>query len=161
QISIASLIIALGLLVDDPVVANDAMKQDLALGHPRRVAAWLGPTKLATAIMFATLTNIAAYFPLVALPGAMGQFLFSPAIGVCASLVASRLVSLTFGPMLGYYLLRPPKKLTPTIAERRKHGVPKRYAGFIGWAIDHRWIALGVSLLMVAGGLGAASGLKG
>ncbi len=43
QVSIASLIIALGLLVDDPVVAGDAIKRDLAAGHPRLVAAWWGP----------------------------------------------------------------------------------------------------------------------
>ena len=35
QVSIASLIIALGLLVDDPVVAGDAIKRELAAGHPR------------------------------------------------------------------------------------------------------------------------------
>src|SRR3712207_3525164 len=52
QISIASLIIALGLLVDDPVVAGDAIKRDLAGGHPRLIAAWWGPTKLAKAIFF-------------------------------------------------------------------------------------------------------------
>ena len=49
QVSIASLIIALGLLVDDPVVAGDAIKRDLNKGLPGVVAAWLGPTKLATA----------------------------------------------------------------------------------------------------------------
>ena len=67
QVSIAALIIALGLLVDDPVVAGDAIKRDLALGHPPVVAAWLGPTKLAKAIMFATITNIAAYVPFLLL----------------------------------------------------------------------------------------------
>ncbi len=46
QMSIASLIIALGLLVDDPVVAGDAIKRELAHGTSREVAAWLGPTKL-------------------------------------------------------------------------------------------------------------------
>src|SRR4030095_5915348 len=69
QVSIASLIIALGLLVDDPVVAGDAIKRDLAVGHPPLVAAWLGPTKLATAILFATITNIVAYLPFLFLPG--------------------------------------------------------------------------------------------
>src|SRR6185369_2477250 len=53
QVSIASLIIALGLLVDDPVVAGDAIKRSLAAGYPRLIASWLGPTKLAKAIMFA------------------------------------------------------------------------------------------------------------
>jgi multidrug efflux pump len=77
QISIASLIIALGLLVDDPVVAGDAIKRDLALGHPPIVAAWLGPTKLATAILFATITNIVAYVPFMFISGDTGKFLYS------------------------------------------------------------------------------------
>jgi multidrug efflux pump subunit AcrB len=160
QISIASLIIALGLLVDDPVVANDAIKQDLAAGRPPVVAAWWGPTKLATAILFATITNIAAYAPLVALPGDMGSFLFSLAVVLCASLVASRIVSMTFVPLLGYYLLRPPKKLTPSIAERRTRGAARKYAAFIGLAIDHRWKTLFVSILLLVAGGFAASGLK-
>ncbi|MBM3301177.1 MAG: efflux RND transporter permease subunit, partial [Deltaproteobacteria bacterium] len=42
QVSIASLIIALGLLVDDPVVANDAIRHELDQGQPRDVAAWMG-----------------------------------------------------------------------------------------------------------------------
>src|SRR5690349_763794 len=63
QISVASLIIALGLLVDDPVVAGDAIKRELADGQPRRIGAWLGPSKLSTAILYATITNIVGYLP--------------------------------------------------------------------------------------------------
>src|SRR5437867_1290911 len=48
HVSVATLIFDLGLLVDVPVVAGDGIKRDLAAGLPRRVAAWLGPTKLAT-----------------------------------------------------------------------------------------------------------------
>ena len=48
QVSVATLIIALGLLVDDPVVAGDSIKRMLGEGHPNIIAAWLGPTKLAT-----------------------------------------------------------------------------------------------------------------
>ena len=69
QVSIATLIIALGLLVDDPVVAGDAIKRDLAAGASAHDAAWLGPTKLATAILFATITNIVAYLPFLLLTG--------------------------------------------------------------------------------------------
>ena len=78
QVSIATLIIALGLLVDDPVVANDAIKRELAGGHSRRFnAAWLGPTKLARAILYATATNIIAYLPFLMLTGSTGDFLYS------------------------------------------------------------------------------------
>ena len=74
QVSIATLIIALGLLVDDPVVANDAIKRELATGVPRMHASWLGPTKLARAIMYATVTNIIAYLPFLMLTGSTGSF---------------------------------------------------------------------------------------
>ncbi|HET9598918.1 MAG TPA: efflux RND transporter permease subunit [Anaeromyxobacteraceae bacterium] len=158
QVSIASLIIALGLLVDDPVVAGDAVKRDLAAGKPRRVAAWLGPTKLATAIMFATVTNIVAYLPFLLLTGDTGRFLYSLPIVITCSLVASRLVSMTFIPLLGYYLLRP--RAEKPIAARRETGFASRYYRLGRWAIAHRWAVLGASLVFLAAGGAVASRLR-
>ncbi len=74
QVSIISMIIALGLLVDSPVVANDAIKREIAAGKSRLVAAWLRSTKLGKAIMFATLTNVVAYLPFLLLAGNTGDF---------------------------------------------------------------------------------------
>ena len=71
------MIIALGLLVDDPVIAGDSIKRALAEGQPRIISAWLGPTKLATAIMYATVTNIVAYLPFLLVTGSTGEFLHS------------------------------------------------------------------------------------
>jgi multidrug efflux pump subunit AcrB len=154
QISIASLIIALGLLVDDPVVAGDAIKRELDHGHPPVVAAWLGPIKLGRAIMFATITNIVAYLPLLLLSGATGQFLVSLPIVLTCSLVASRLVSMTFIPLLGYYLLRPSKKPAPPIHERREHGFAGWYYKVGRWAIEHRWrVAIASLGVLVLGGV--------
>jgi multidrug efflux pump subunit AcrB len=149
QVSIASLIIALGLLVDDPVVANDAIKRDLALGHPPVIAAWLGPTKLARAILYATATNIVAYLPLALLPGTTGDFLWSLPIVMTAALVSSRLVSMTFIPLLGYYLLRPRKKPESTIAERRARGFYGLYYKVASQAIEHRWKVLAASMAIL------------
>ena len=86
QISIATLIIALGLLVDVPVVAGDGIKRHLAEGFPRNIACWLGPTRLATAIFYATITNIIAYLPFLMLSGNTGEFLYSLPIVMTASL---------------------------------------------------------------------------
>lgn len=159
QISIASLIIALGLLVDDPVVAGDAIKRDLALGHPPIIASWLGPTKLARAILFATITNIVAYLPFLTLPGDVGKFIFTLPIVLTCSLVASRLVSMTFVPLLGYYFLRPSKH-EPTLEERRTKGFGKHYQRVVGFAIDHRWIVLLASIVGLAAAFGFAGRLK-
>jgi multidrug efflux pump subunit AcrB len=158
QVSIASLIIALGLLVDDPVVAGDAIKRDLAAGHPPLVAAWWGPTKLAKAIMFATITNIVAYLPFLVLPGDPGNFVYSLPVVIGASLVASRVVSMTFIPLLGYYLLRP--KAEPSIEERRKTGFAAAYYRVGSAAIRHRWAFLAASLVVLTLGGVFASQLR-
>jgi multidrug efflux pump subunit AcrB len=150
QVSIASLIIALGLLVDDPVVAGDAIKREMDHGHPRIIAAWLGPTKLATAIMFATITNIVAYLPLLMVSGQTGAFIYSLPVVLACSLVSSRLVSMSFIPFLGRYLLRPAKKRPPTPEERRTHGFTGAYYRFVGKCVDHRWLALGAAVLLLA-----------
>ena len=142
QVSIATLIIALGLLVDDPVVAGDAIKRSLAEDHPGIVSAWLGPTKLATAIMFATITNIAAYLPFLMLKGNTGSFLYSLPIVMACALVSSRLVSMTFIPLLGYYLLRRGDKPEPSVEERRQRGFTGLYARVATFAIEHRWKVL-------------------
>jgi multidrug efflux pump subunit AcrB len=106
QISIAALIIALGLLVDDPVVAADGINRELAAGRPAGVAAWLGPYRLRRAILFGTIINIVAFLPLVLLPGDMGAFIVALPLVITLALVSSRIVSMTFVPLLGWHLLR-------------------------------------------------------
>jgi len=160
QISIASLIIALGLLVDDPVVASDAIKHAIATGWHPRTAAWLGPTKLAKAIMFATVTNIASYLPFLTLSGDVGKFIFSLPIVLTLSLVASRVVSMTFIPLLGATILRPPAHPDPTPEERRTRGFGRLYYTAVGWAIDHRKLAFALSLSFLVGGGLLAKNIK-
>ena len=158
QVSIASLIIALGLLVDDPVVAGDAIKRELAAGSPPIVAAWLGPLKLATAIMYATVTNIVAYLPFLFITGDTGAFIKSLPIVIACSLVASRIVSMTFIPLLGYYILRP--KAEKPIEERRQSGFAAFYYRIGGWAIEHRKRVLAGAFVFLLGGFFLASRLK-
>jgi multidrug efflux pump subunit AcrB len=154
QVSIATLIIALGLLVDDPVVAGDSIKRSLADHHPPVISAWLGPTKLAHAILFATITNIVAYLPFLLLTGTTGEFLYSLPVVMTCALVASRLVSMTFIPFLGYYLLRPSKKTEVSAEERRTRGFSGFYYRVGKFAIEHRWLIFAASLLFLAlGGL--------
>ena len=150
QVSIAALIIALGLLVDDPVVAGDAINRELAHGQPRDVAAWLGPQKLARAILFATLTNCVAFLPLLLVTGKTGEFIWSLPVVVTASLVASRIVSMTFMPLLGYYVLRGQKGLEAGLTEGGRGATFARYYnGFSEWCLDHKTISLGICLLIL------------
>jgi len=154
QVSIATLIIALGLLVDDPVVANDAIKTNLALGHPPIIASWLGPTKLARAIMFATATNIVAYLPYLLITGTTGEFIYSLPIVMACALIASRLVSMTFVPLLGYYLVKRKETSELTLEEKRRVGFTGFYYRIAKYAIENRKRVFAMSLIFfVLGGL--------
>jgi len=158
QVSIATLIIALGLLVDVPVVAGDAIKNQLGAGLPPLLASWVGPTKLIVAIIFATITNIVAYLPFLTLPGSTGEFLYSLPIVLTCSLVAALMVAMIFIPFLGYFLLKP--KTEPPLAERRKKGFPAFYYRIGQWSINHRWVVFLGSLVLLAGGGFIGSRLK-
>lgn len=152
QMSIAALILALGLLVDDPVVAGDAIKHELDAGKPRTLAAWLGPTKLARAILYATITNIVAYLPFLLMRGDVGHFIFALPVVLACSLVASRIVSMSFIPLLGYALLRPSRRATGT------SGFMHRYRELVSWAIRRRYVVLALSTIVL--GMGGFAGSK-
>lgn len=154
QVSIAAMIIALGLLVDDPVVAGDAINRELAHGYPRDIAAWLGPQKLARAILYATVTNCVAFLPLLLVKGPTGDFIYSLPVVVTASLVSSRIVSMTFMPLLGYYVLRGQKGFEAAAGEGgRGARVARYYTRFSEWCLDHKTIALGGSAAALAAGI--------
>jgi len=165
QISIAGLIITLGILVDNPVVAADGINRELAHGKPRDVAVWLGPVRLFRPILFGTIINIAAFLPLALLPDDTGVFIFALPAVVTLSLAASLLVSYTFTPMLGHYVLRGQKGFEAG-AELRSFflfrwvdllllkGLP-RYKKLLELALDHPWKTMGVvyGLLLLSFGL--------
>jgi len=106
QISIAALIISLGMLVDVPVVASDGINRELHRGVPKLRAAWLGPYHLRHPMIFGTLINIVAFLPLVLLSGDKGTFMQSLPQVVTLALLSALLVSVTFTPLIGYYILR-------------------------------------------------------
>jgi multidrug efflux pump subunit AcrB len=151
QVSIAALIIALGLLVDDPVVAADAINRSLATGKTPDVAAWYGPDKLARAIMYATLTNCVAFLPLLLIEGKTGDFVYSLPVMVATSLVASRIVSMTFVPLLGYYLLRGQSSLN---SQTHKNLAARGYYALCHWCVNHKAVVLSGALVALLVGAG-------
>lgn len=152
QVSIAALIIALGLLVDAPVVAADAINRELASGHPRPIASWLGPKHLAHAVFYATLTNIVAFLPLLLVKGKTGDFIYSLPIVVSWSLVAAMLVAWTFCPLLGFYMLKGQKALGASHGGKPAGRFPRLYKAFVENCIEHRFRTTAVALVILAGG---------
>lgn len=153
QVSIGALILALGLLVDDPVVAADAALRERERGLSAREAAWRGPVVLSRAILFATLANIVAYLPLVVVRGNVGRFLWSIPVVITVSLVASRFVSMSFVPFFASYLVAGarPRTTAPAAADRIE--------GAMRWIVLHRRAVLAASLLLLPVGVLALASL--
>ena len=166
QISIGALIISLGMLVDDPVVAADAINRELAEGQSSELAAWLGPHKLRRPILFGTIINIFAFLPLLLVPGDDGAFIVALPIVVTLALAASRLVSMTFIPLLGYYFLRPQPGLEAggevrhfflfAWVDRALLALLPRYRAALHWGLARPLTAIALAYGLLALSLGAA-----
>lgn len=109
QLSIVGFVVALGLLVDDSIVVVENIERWLREGHSRLEAVLKGTRQIALAVVGCTLTLIIAFFPLVLLPGASGDFIRSLPAAVITSVLSSMVVSLTIIPFLSSILLREEK----------------------------------------------------
>jgi multidrug efflux pump subunit AcrB len=160
QISIASLIIALGMLVDVPVVASDGINRELHRGEPRLRAAWLGPLHLRHPMVFGTLINIFAFLPLLLLTGDKGEFMKSLPVVITLALLSALLVSVTFTPLISYYVLRGQKGFDEggevrsfflfRYVDQALAAVLPHYRAALQGALKRPWLVLGVGYSLLA-----------
>lgn len=106
QVSIASLIISLSLLVANGIVANDNINVYLEKGEERFVACTKGIDEVKIPILTSTLTTVASFLPLAMMQGSAGKFVKTLPILVSIALMGSYLTSLTLVPVTGYKLLK-------------------------------------------------------
>ena len=106
QVSIASLIVCLGLMVANAIVANDNMYLHLSQGKERKEAIIGGIKEVKIPILTSTLTTIASFLPLVMMQGVAGKFIKDLPVMVTAALASSYLISLTVVPAMGYTFLK-------------------------------------------------------
>nr|WP_315141986.1 efflux RND transporter permease subunit [uncultured Flavobacterium sp.] len=102
QVSLAGLIVVLGLVVDDAIVVADNYVELLDKGHNRWDAAWKSAYDLIVPIFVATFTIIFAFMPMVILSGSTGEFIRTLPYTVAIALVTSFIVAMVFTPMLCY-----------------------------------------------------------
>jgi multidrug efflux pump subunit AcrB len=89
MISMFAFIIALGIVVDDAIIAGENIYEHMQKGIPFIDAAIIGAREVSVPLAFAILTNIVAFLPLLALPGMMGKlFLAIPAVVICCFIIS-------------------------------------------------------------------------
>lgn len=106
QVSLASLIVVLGMVVDDAVVVADNYVELLDGGVDRQTAAWKSATELVVPILTATLTIIAAFLPLVTLTGMVQEFIIALPLTVTIALASSFIVAMLLTPILCFTFIR-------------------------------------------------------
>ncbi|WP_242876926.1 efflux RND transporter permease subunit [Alkaliphilus peptidifermentans] len=105
QISIAALIIALGMLVDNAIVISDSIQVYLDNTENRIDACVKGTKEVAIPVLTSTLTTIGAFIPLIMLPSVAGEYIRSIPQVVIITLTASYLVAIFVVPTLAFMFL--------------------------------------------------------
>lgn len=144
RISLGALIIALGLLVDDAMIAVEMMVARLEVGDTIRKAATHVYTSTAFPMLTGTLVTIAGFIPVGLNSSKAGQFLVTLFIVIAVALLVSWLVAVVFTPLLGVTIL--PKTI------KQKHGKKGRLAGAFKWLLEismrWRWVTIGTTLVV-------------
>jgi multidrug efflux pump subunit AcrB len=144
QISTTALIIALGLLVDNAIVVVEAVQEHLNKGKDKLQAAYLGAKETAKPILSATLTTIAAFSPLLFLPGAAGDLLGAIPKIVIISLIASYFVAMLVIPALTVLFARKSKE-----KKVRKNYLRMFFISFLDNALTYKKATLTISFVVL------------
>ncbi len=154
KISLGSLIIALGLLVDDAIIAVEMMVRKMEEGYDKVRAATFAYEITAMPMLTGTLITAVGFLPIGMARSAVGEYTFAIFGVTVLALVLSWIVSVFFVPYLGTVLL----KVKPHGVDEQPHELfdTPFYNGFrrtVNWCVQHRWITIGATLLIFALGI--------
>lgn len=145
QFSIASLIITLGMVVDNALIVTDNALRLIRQGKDKLVAITAGTQELAVPILASTLTTIAAFLPMLTLKGNVGEYVASLPVVVAATLAVSYVVAMLVTPIMCAWLLKNDKH------ENREEQFPrpwvKKYNVAIHWCMDRPGKVVTVALI--------------
>lgn len=140
KVSLGALIISLGLLVDDAIIAVEQMSVQLEKGHSRFDAACHAFRATAKPMLTGTLITCAGFIPVSFSKGMAAEFCSSlfPVIGM--ALIISWIVSVMIAPLFGYYLIKPAAKADE--GEMYQSRFYLAFRGLLNWFLEHRKIVL-------------------
>lgn len=154
QVSLAALIVVLGMVVDDAIVIADNYVELLDQGVDRPTAAWRSASDLVVPVLTATATIICAFLPMVILTGSVGEFIFALPVTVTIALASSFVVAMLLTPFLCLVFVKkglhsggsaksaPPKK---TLLDRMQDG----YNAALAWCMGHRMVTMVTALISI------------
>jgi len=155
QVSIAALIVVLGMVVDDAIVIADNYVELLDRKLPVAEAAWRCASEMALPVLTATLTIVASFLPLLMLSGAVGEFIRALPLTVATALVVSYAVAMLLTPILARFFIK--KGLHGDTQGFRARFSPlalmqRGYVHAVGYGMKHKALVLaGAVMALILG----------
>lgn len=154
KISLGALIIALGLLVDDAIIAVEMMVRKMEEGYSRFDAATFAYSSTAMPMLTGTLITAAGFLPIGLAKSAAGEYTFSMFSVNCLALLISWLVAVLFTPYIGYLLL----KVKPHAADDAPHELfdspfYAKFRALVNWCVQFRKTTIAITLGIFALGI--------
>ncbi len=149
-VSLAGLMLALGMLVDNSIVVIESIfRHRNELGHDSLTAALAGTSDVALPIIASTATTLCVFLPVMFMGGGgfMQVYLINIAVTVCIVMVASLLVALTVVPLVAVFLLRTQEPRPPGLIAK----VQGFYGRVLGLTLHHRGVFVVLSILLLWG----------
>ncbi|MEY2893300.1 MAG: hypothetical protein RJA98_3208 [Pseudomonadota bacterium] len=157
KISLGSLIIALGLLVDDAIIAVEMMVRKLEEGYDKKRAATFAYDATAMPMLTGTLITAVGFLPIGIAKSIVGEYTFAIFAVTAAALLISWLVSVYFVPYLGTVILQTRPHGSDEPHELFDTPFYNRFRRMVDWCVKHRWITIGLTigtLLLGLAGMG-------
>ncbi|WP_448251370.1 efflux RND transporter permease subunit [Ottowia oryzae] len=167
KISLGSLIIALGLLVDDAIIAVEMMVRKMEEGYDKFRAATFAYEITAIPMLTGTLITAVGFLPIGIAKSMTGEYTFAIFAVTVIALLVSWLASVYFVPYLGAWLLRVPPHVAAARAQALNSGQPvheephemfdsafyNRFRAMVTWCVAHRWLTIGATVALFALGI--------
>jgi len=143
RISLGALIIALGLLVDDAMIAVEMMVARLEVGDSLNKAATYVYTSTAFPMLTGTVVTVIGFIPIAFNSSNAGEFAFTLFVVIAVSLLVSWIVAVLFTPLLGVSIL----PATLKGHHEQKGRVARIFSRMLAVCMHHRWISIGVTVV--------------
>ncbi len=154
KISLGSLIIALGLLVDDAIIAVEMMVRKMEEGFDKVRAATYAYDVTAMPMLTGTLITAAGFLPIGLAKSVTGEYTFAIFAVTVIALLLSWWVSVFFVPYLGTLFLKVKKHEDGHLpAELFDSAFYVRFRKTVNWCVEHRWLTIGATVLIFALGI--------
>ncbi|ASB50755.1 efflux RND transporter permease subunit [Alkalitalea saponilacus] len=151
--SLMSVVIAIGMVVDNAIVVLENVTRHVEEGSKPRQASVFGASEIGMAISASTLTTISVFVPMLFMGGIVGVLFKQLAVLTTVTLLASLITALSLTPMLSSRLLKPVKKGEEKhgrlyqLSERVFVAIENFYKSTLNWAVHHKKVVVALAVL--------------